>query len=111
MENQNETRSPQVLFTACPCRYFGRAQTPANVNSCVAVEWRGLATAGGTLSLYELAASTSSSRLDLYGEKVNMDLSGETKPPFSRLLNQACEFADKTDATIFDSEILKSIVQ
>lgn len=64
------------------------------------------------MSLYDLTATiTERPQLDLYGGEVNVALSDRSKPPFSRLLEEACKFADKTDASIFESEALKAIVQ
>ena len=52
------------------------------------------------------------STLNLFGEENFEDSNDKTHPPFSRLLEQACEHATKTKAVnIFESPALQAIVQ
>lgn len=60
----------------------------------------------------EVLSHSSESRLDLFGGELVGRVGDRTDPPFSRLLQAACDHVEKTNSVIiFESPALQAIVQ
>ena len=60
----------------------------------------------------EVLSHSSESRLDLFGGELVGRVDDRKEPPFSRLLQAACDHVEKTNSVIiFESPALQAIVQ
>ena len=91
-----------------------RAQTQSPEDTFISEETRQLFPGdGGPVKVDAIVEATMLRKMDLFGREIDLaSASDVSSPPFSRLLQQACDHATKTGTpNIFQSQVLQAIVQ